>query len=85
MAEKFIVKLTAEERQTLTQLTTTGRTAAARLRHAGLLLKTAAAAPDGGWTDDRSAAACDARRSTFASPAGDSGRRASTSGPTATP
>lgn len=66
MAEKFIVKLTAEERQTLTQLTTTGRTAAARLRHAGLLLKTAAAAPDGGWTDDRSAAACDASLSTLA-------------------
>jgi transposase len=66
MAEKFIVKLTAEERQTLTQLTTTGRTAAATLRHAAILLKTDAAAADAGWTDVRIAEAFDASLSTIA-------------------
>lgn len=65
MAEKFFVKLTAEERQTLTQLTTTGRTAAATLRHAAILLKTDAAA-DSGWTDVRIAEAFDASLSTIA-------------------
>jgi transposase len=65
MAEKFIVKLTAEERQTLTQLTTTGRTAAATLRHASVLLKADAAADDG-WTDERIADAFGVSLSTIA-------------------
>jgi transposase len=66
MAEKFIVKLTAEERQTLNQLTTTGKAAAATLRHARLLLKADEAADGGGWTDDRIADALDISLSTIA-------------------
>lgn len=66
MAEKFIVKLTAEERQTLTQRTTTGKAAAATLRHAHILLKADAAADEGGWTDERIADALDASLSTIA-------------------
>jgi len=66
MAEKFIVKLTAEERQTLTQLTTTGRAAAATLRHACILLKADAAAEGGSWTDNRIAEAFDVSLSTIA-------------------
>ncbi|MHB1422437.1 MAG: helix-turn-helix domain-containing protein [Gemmataceae bacterium] len=66
MAEKFIVKLTAEERQTLNQLTTTGKAAAATLRHARLLLKADEAADDGAWTDNRIADALDISLSTSA-------------------
>ena len=66
MAEKFIVKLTAEERQTLVQLTTTGRTAAATLRHAAILLKADAASAEGGWIDDRIAEAFALSLSTIA-------------------
>ncbi|MHB1425565.1 MAG: hypothetical protein ACYC3I_20550 [Gemmataceae bacterium] len=52
MAEKFIVKLTAEERQTRNQLTTTGKAAAATLRHASLLLKADEAADEGAWSEN---------------------------------
>jgi transposase len=66
MAEKFIVKLIAEERETLTQLTTAGKAAAATLRHARVLLKADVAADDGGWTDERIADALDISLSTIA-------------------
>jgi transposase len=51
MAEKFVVTLTAEERQHLTQLTTTGKGAAATLTHARILLQADAASTAGGYTD----------------------------------
>ena len=51
--KQYIVRLTAEEREEVERLTTTGRTAARTLRHAWVLLK-ADAAPDGpGWTDEQ--------------------------------
>ena len=60
------------------------RVARAPVGFGRLLCAQFAAVPDDPGFAPR-AAACAAKRSTFASPAGDSGRRASTSGPTATP
>jgi hypothetical protein len=66
MAEKFIVKRTAEERQMLTQRTSTAKAAAATLRHARILLQADAAAEDGGWSDPRLADAIEVSLSTSA-------------------
>ena len=51
MNKKFIVRLTSEERQNLSELVATGKTAAYRIKHANILLKADADGP--GWTDDK--------------------------------
>lgn len=51
MAEKYIVRLTAEEREELTALIGKGKTAAAKIRHGQVLLKADADGPN--WTDAR--------------------------------
>jgi Homeodomain-like domain len=55
--KKYVVTLTAEERDELTGLLTTGRTAAQKVAHARILLKADAADGGPGWTDDRIAEA----------------------------
>jgi transposase len=49
--KKYIVALTAEERETLEKLTTTGKTAAYKLNHARILLKADINQTEGGWRD----------------------------------
>ncbi len=49
MAKKYVVRLTDQERADLTALVTTGRAAAATIRHAHLLLKADVDGP--AWTD----------------------------------
>lgn len=49
--KKYIVSLTTEERETLDQLTTTGKAAAYRMNHARILLKADTNQEGGGWTD----------------------------------
>ncbi len=51
MAEKYIVHLTAEEREELTALVSKGKSSAAKIRHAQVLLKADAEGPN--WTDPR--------------------------------
>lgn len=51
MAEKHIVHLTAEEREELTALVSKGKSSAAKIRHAQVLLKADAEGPN--WTDPR--------------------------------
>ena len=61
---RFIVRLTPDERQLLTDLATTGRRAAAAITRARILLK-ADAGPDGdAWDDDAIADAFDTSLST---------------------
>ena len=55
MAEKYIVRLTAEEREELTALVSKGKMSAAKIRHAQILLKADAEGPN--WTDSRIAEA----------------------------
>lgn len=50
-AKQYIVSLTAEERQSLEQLTKTGKAAVAKINHAYILLKADVNHPDGGWKD----------------------------------
>ena len=64
MTEKFVVRLTAEERTQLEELIATGKRAAATLTHARILLK--ADALGGGWTDARIAEALDTSPATAA-------------------
>jgi transposase len=66
MAEKFVVRLTAEERLQLTQLTTTGKAAAATLLHARVLLKADQGTGAEGWTDEQIAQALDTSLTTVA-------------------
>jgi transposase len=54
---KYVVTLTAEERQRLSELVTSGKSAAKRLAHARILLKADAAPGGPAWTDDRIAEA----------------------------
>jgi transposase len=49
MPEKYIVRLTAEEREELTALISKGKASAAKIRHAHVLLKADADGPN--WTD----------------------------------
>ena len=51
MAEKYIVRLTAEEREELTALVSKGQSSAAKIRHAPVLLKADADGPN--WADPR--------------------------------
>jgi transposase len=66
MADKYIVRLTPEERHQLEQLIATGKRSAATLTHARILLKADAAAEGDGWTDERIAQAVDTSLSTIA-------------------
>jgi hypothetical protein len=50
-AKRYIVSLTPEERQSLEQLTRTGKTAAAKINHARILLKADINNADGSWKD----------------------------------
>ena len=62
--KKYVVTLTAEERQSLSHLITAGKAAAKKLAHARILLKADVA--DGGpaWPDDRIAEAVAVSRAT---------------------
>lgn len=51
MPKKYIVRLSDEERQQLTELISKGKTAAYKIRHAHILLKADADGP--AWTDER--------------------------------
>jgi transposase len=55
--KKYVVTLTAEERDALTALITAGKAAAPKLAHARILLKADTADGGPGWTDDRIAEA----------------------------
>jgi transposase len=66
MAEKYRVTLTPEERDQLTQMTTTGKAAAAKLRHARVLLKADASALGPRCRDEDIACACEVSPSTIA-------------------
>lgn len=55
MAEKYVVRLTAEEREELIALTSKGQASAAKIRHAQVLLKADADGPH--WPDPRIAEA----------------------------
>lgn len=55
MHKKYIVRLTSDERDRLTDLVSTGKAAAYKIKHANILLKTDADGPD--WTDARAATA----------------------------
>lgn len=57
--KKYIVTLTAEEREELEQLTTTGKTPAYKMNHAGILLKADTKQEGGGWTDEAISQALD--------------------------
>ncbi|HMF11810.1 MAG TPA: helix-turn-helix domain-containing protein [Gemmataceae bacterium] len=64
LKDKFIVRLTGEQRQALEKLATTGKGSAATITRARILLK---ADVDGdGWADDRIAAALDTSATTVA-------------------
>jgi transposase len=54
MNKKYIVRLSDEERRQLTKLTNKGKAAAAKIRHAHILLKADADGP--AWTDAKIAA-----------------------------
>lgn len=66
MAEKYRVTLTLEERQQSIHMTTTGKAAAAKLRHARILLKADAATGGPGCTDAEIANACEVSLATIA-------------------
>src|SRR5215467_7137438 len=51
MNKKYIVRLADEEREQLTELTSKGRAAASKIRHAHILLKADADGP--AWTDTK--------------------------------
>ncbi len=51
MTEKYIVRLTAQERKELTGLVSKGKASAAQIRHAPILLKADADGPN--WTAPR--------------------------------
>ena len=60
---RYVVRLTPDERQLLTELATTGKRAAAAITRARILLKADAAGPDS-WPDERIAEALDVSRMT---------------------
>ena len=57
--KKYIVALTAAERQELEQLTTTGKAPAYKSNHARILLKADIKQENGGWTDEAISQALD--------------------------
>jgi transposase len=64
LKDKFIVRLTAEQRGELERLAATGKRSAATMRRARILLK--ADAERDGWADDRIAEALDTSTATVA-------------------
>ena len=56
MNKKYIVRLSAEERRQLTELSRKGKAAASKIRHAHILLK--ADANGSAWTDEHIAESC---------------------------
>src|SRR5512134_2066645 len=64
MAEKYIVRLTAEEREQLTALISKGKASAAKIRHAHVLLKADADGPN--WPDAQIAEAFSVHLNTVA-------------------
>jgi transposase len=64
MNKKYIVRLTAQERQDLKDLVGKGRGAAYKMRHANILLLADADGP--GWSDERSAEATSVHACTVA-------------------
>ena len=65
MAGKFIVRMTAEERSSVEGLVSKGKSAAATLTHARILLKADRSDPEAGWLDERIAEALDVSLSTI--------------------
>jgi len=61
---KYIVRLTAEERTELVELTRTGKRAASTILHARILLKAHAGAAGPGWDDEQIAEAVECGAST---------------------
>jgi transposase len=61
---KYIVRLTAEERTELEELTRTGKRAASTILHARILLKADAGAAGPGWDDEQIAEAVECGAST---------------------
>jgi hypothetical protein len=57
--EKFVVRMTTEEREGLERLVSAGKSAARKLLRARILLKADEDGSDGGWTDERIAQALD--------------------------
>jgi transposase len=64
--KKYLVTLTAEERQSLQELTAVGKTSARKLVQARILLKADQAPGGPAWTDERMAEAFDVGLSTIA-------------------
>ena len=64
MSEKYIVRLTLEERGELTALVSKGKTSTAKIRHAQILLKADVEEPN--WTDSRIAEAFSMHLNTIA-------------------
>jgi transposase len=62
MRKNYIVRLSEEERQTLTALVSTGKAAAYRIKHANILLTVDADGP--AWTDGQAAQAFSCHRNT---------------------
>jgi transposase len=62
--EKYVVRLTADERQQLLDLIRTGKRAASVLTRARILLKADAGADDSGWPDEAVAEAVETSAST---------------------
>jgi transposase len=62
--KKYVVTLTAEERQALSELITAGKAAAQKLTHARILLKSDAAAGGPAWPDQRIAEALEVSTAT---------------------
>lgn len=59
MSKKYIVSLSAEERQSLEQLTKKGKAPAYKINHARILLKADTNQQDGGWIDEAISKALD--------------------------
>jgi transposase len=59
MVKKYVVSLTAAERQTLEAVVTTGKRSASAINHARILLKADSQHPTGGWRDQDIKAALD--------------------------
>lgn len=59
MNKKYIVSLSAEERQSLEQLTKKGLAPAYKINHACILLKADTNQSDGGWIDEAISKALD--------------------------
>jgi transposase len=62
--KKYVVTLTAEEREQLAGMVAAGKAAAQKLAHARILLKADAAEGGPGWTDDRIAEAVEVSTAT---------------------